>query len=653
MVKVTTLIENEFLKQGAHRMSEYFGLDYRFGTIPAEQLIWVPDKYYYLIYQAENNQIAIDYSADTTNPFERLLLIPDSLSNQEIEKIVTKILSGVTPKQEQILTKYLELADEFKISDIPSAIIENKQSSSKTIKQNRTYYIDLNSGKVVHSKFEHDQNNAQIYESKPDEALKKVDALLDAYFEAGQYPEFIKLSLQYQFKYLDWCQGDCFAYSYYLFSIGSAYDCLSDYQNALKYYEDTISFLNNKEKFPVSILINSLKNLAKDYEQIGNGEKALNSAIQNYKLCLNFHGKNADETDNALSSLAYYQVFYGNQSEAYYNATMAYLSMVKKYGDRSIVNLPVMNNLQIVLGCIKAYQEALSLNAKIYQLCLIHYGANAPKTLEAIHQIAMSLEDLDNFADSTELEKYLLERNLEIFGEKSPETISALYNTARMFQNWQRWGTAQGYAEKAFKICLELYGENNVESILIEALLSKIYRTERLCLEALKIDLPRYKKTNQNFGASSEYTWQALEDLSSDYFFTNNFKEALDYQKTALDYRRQYQGEKEPATLICLHNYATILSKIGRYSEALEIDNYLFNLYLDTYGQLDPQTIQIVHDTILDLTSLKRYQEAYELATTEYHLLSHNLTADNDDIRIMKTLRDELKNEVKINSYLK
>ena len=85
-------------------------------------------------------------------------------------------------------------------------------------------------------------------------------------------------------------------------------------------------------------------------------------------------------------------------------------------------------------------------------------------------------------------------------------------------------------------------------------------------------------------------TLMAMNNLANTYSDLGRYQEALSLQEKVYDFRRRIQGEEHPDTLIAMNNLAVTYSDLGRYQAALDLATGAYDGFMRILGSDHPYT---------------------------------------------------------------
>ncbi|MDF3047565.1 MAG: hypothetical protein K0R73_683 [Candidatus Midichloriaceae bacterium] len=402
---------------------------------------------------------------------------------------------------------------------------------------------------------------------------------------------------------------------YSLSSIGTTFASWGKYEQALKYYQESLKMANNFHGDGESNLLiaGCLNNIGEIYRILGRYDEAKKKHLEALEMiervCIISSGKrDSSSTANYLNGLGATFANLGEWQEALPNHQRALEIYSKIYGKNHpciALTLSTIGDVFVGLGQYKKskeiYKRALKISKEVYKknhehTCLILNNlantlAKSGKDKKAlkIHQevlvmnkdihnkehisIATSLNNIGSIFGNLEryeeaLEKYKdsLEMKKRVYKDDHPSITITLSNIGKIFENLERYEEALDTYNEALVMNRRLYGENH-PSILtslddIQTVFLSLRKYEEVLAsyqESLKI-----AKDKGDHNIIIKY----LNNIGNILVHLQRYTDATIYYRDGLENIDVDQKESyENAEL--LHNLASAYEMCGRYEDAL------------------------------------------------------------------------------------
>ncbi len=150
--------------------------------------------------------------------------------------------------------------------------------------------------------------------------------------------------------------------------------------------------------------------------------------------------------------------------------------------------------------------------------------------------------------------------------------------------------------------------------------------------EALQVAMHNLELVEAEVGAHHEYTVRAVNTIGYVHALSGELETALDYFRESAKRARGRFDRSEPAYYSARLNVAAALSGLGRFEEAHEIENEIYDILATTYGRRHLSTLRIMNNRAQTMMDLGRFDEAISQMkeavslSEQTHGLNHTLT---------------------------
>lgn len=171
--------------------------------------------------------------------------------------------------------------------------------------------------------------------------------------------------------------------------------------------------------------------------------------------------ENLGTTENF--SYAYFEMEFGRllraqgkYNDAYKIINSAYEKCIRLLGEDKKETVDAMHQLAISLNAVGHYGEALKFREEVLTLRTELLGDEHPDTIAAMNNLALSLNSLNRYDESLKFQEEVLKLYKKILGENHPKTLAAMHNLAILFHNLKRYDDALYLRQKVFKLYKKL-----------------------------------------------------------------------------------------------------------------------------------------------------------------------------------------------------
>ena len=383
---------------------------------------------------------------------------------------------------------------------------------------------------------------------------------------------------------------------FYAYELSYHYYEIEDIEKAVHYGIKAVElFENNKEEYldDYISLVCYLRDIyveIKDYEQ----------AIIYQKKYINTFTSKDSEYATAVALLAQY---YNSKSEIEEDKNIAIELLEEAITIRGEVDGKTsdpylrskMNIGKIRLG-LNRYNESIKDFEYVFQNVDCNYS-NYNLVLEFL---AESYHRNGNNAKAVEFIEKL--QSLSLSRNDSISYIKATFNLAQYDMNI-------GNYEKHLNECLSIMSDiKNDNRLYLDGLttIGELYYKLENHEEAIKYNKNALCLAEQYYGKNSDYVARSTR-LFGSYLNAEMYNEADSIAKITLPIAKQLSYNQY---LDILNNYSIVLSRLGRYKDAVEYEKEVVTEYKNTHGENSPLYATACHNLAWDLYHIKEYKQA-------------------------------------------
>lgn len=643
--------EEMFLKLGASRMSEYFGVKNFKNRISSYNVLWIPDNHGYYNIKAKKQfrkvWIVVQYSTEMDKGFEDYSDFEYSDDEEKLSEAVNGIIHGVLPKEEEILNRYIDTEDRPFSPDVTAIteeiFIDDSVSAPLIIYVDPKVKAEIMADSAWRSIKERPEEKA----GEDLEAVIKLEEAFLGYWDAENFDKALLVALD-----IKRMVTESFPEDRYLNLLAELYVLIGrylkdDYVDAMYI---GIAITESAKDFEDAswIITQATRYLANIYFALDYREKAVSTAKEYLNLCSKYYGDDNEETLRAKLKYDLYKGLDSSPRTAIEEADRIYQHFLKKEGDQGDNTVSALGNLSYLLALAGDYNQALMTNAKIYKTYELKYGRDDRLTLLALLDMADAVSYIpDGYNDAAVLAKYAYDRASLKYGDKSVEASTALSSLAGIHKRFGGGGKYYLATEKCYQIVEELYGPDHPNTIREKAAFAEAHRLfsqykrdggKDHIESALKLDQEVYEWKKATFGENDRLTVEAEENTIFDLFKLDKKEEALDLQLKLIERCEKNYGLESPICIARYHNLSYMLSELKRYDNALAIDMHLLKLYKGIYSETHPKMLGTVEDIVRDLRDLERYEDAINYSYQELARRIELLGEYNEHTKILMDL---------------
>lgn len=421
----------------------------------------------------------------------------------------------------------------------------------------------------------------------------------DVYFEMSRFQpaiEFYEKALDYFYEQRS-PDNKIYVYT----KLGHSEKMLSNYSDALFYYQKPLNLYLAEEDSKISEAYNNIATIYKLQglfnESLKYHQKALNAAS------LVFDQKEIANTLNYIGSL------YWNNSQ--YDSSLFYfeksLDIFREIED-TLDESNVLTNIGTVYKDIGEYKKALDYNSKALELrTTVGNRKLIASSYNHIGSIYLANNDTENALEFYLTALKIRESIQDMLGIAQSQT-----NIALVYKKTNKLAKSLEFLNKSLNNYISIgnrsYIANTINQIgNTQKKLNKFDLALQSYLEALRI----YKELNQNNKIAS-----ILNNIGIIYDNINNYNKALESYSNALEIKKEIGDKKEIA--YSLHIIGNTYLKLKKYAEALNYYNQALELRLEVGDKISiANSYKSIGNTLLELnefdSSIDNLKRALEL----------------------------------------
>ena len=626
--KEIAVAEEGFIKLGAKRMSDFFGVKNFKNRINSQNVLWLNGNTGYYHVKAKKYKrkvwIVVQYSVEMDKGFEDYSEFEYTDDENRITECINNVIHGILPEQEKILNMYIDTDDKPFEPDY-TAIKDEFQMDGGI---NVSLITIMDPGQAAEVMADRTWNS--LKEKRPtgsEEDFADLTKLEDAFINYWTAENFDK-ALEVALKIKEIATVSFFE-DRYMVLLGNLYEVIGlylkeDFISAMKYGERLVSEADDSDNLIV-ILIMAYEYLASTYYALGYREKAVDAAGEYLKYSTAYYGADSDEAIKAKLKYDLYKGIDSSPRKAIQEADAVYKRFLASEGKQGCNTILALDNLCHLLAMAGDYNQALMADAKKYRTYELKYGRDDQLTLYALLDLANDVAHLsDGFNNAEALAKYAYDRAVLKYGDKSQEAALALLERAAIYRRFGAMGKAFFAEEKRYHIIKEIYGPDHIETIREKESFADAYREFSEYIDgseslenALKLDQEAFEWRKKVFGANDKFTIKTEEMMIHDLYELGKKQEALDMQMQLISRCEETFGSEDR---FCVERYKSVSymeSDMKWYEKALSTDLYILKQYKRIFDEAHPHMLVAVENIIRDLKDLKRYDDALQYAYQE------------------------------------
>lgn len=438
---------------------------------------------------------------------------------------------------------------------------------------------------------------------------------------------------------------------------------IEDIKNAVdKYFKDMFTdkkIFNAKEIFYLKLWTNFIVRFANDAEKILEQYKDIFSK----KVSLLINNAQFDAAEEILKifmakldslkandtllythfeiDLGWLKRTQGRYKEACYITNSAYNKRKRFLGEENMDTVEAMHKLAIALNDMSFYNGALKLREKVLTLRKKYLGEKNSDTILAINNLAVSLNSLARHEEAAKLQKKALTLSKKVNGNKNPDTIMIMNNLAISLNNLGNHDEAIKLLKENLTLCKEILGDEHPNTFAamnnLALSLNNIGRHD----EAIEIQKENLTLCKEILGENHPNTIAAMNNLALSLNNLGRYAEAAKIQKKILTLSKKILGDERLNTIVIMINLSITLDKLENYAQAAKLQKKAVTLCKKLFGENHPYTIVAMNNLIVSLNGLNHQDEAENIQKQISNLSQKEIQENNDKKRFRRrTIRN-------------
>lgn len=403
----------------------------------------------------------------------------------------------------------------------------------------------------------------------------------------------------------------------YFANLGHLYSNLSNYNDAIKYYEKAIDIINRKEGYDTPLVGVFLDDLSVLYSKQGEFEKSIVLCKKALRLKKQLFGDISEPVATCFNKLGGLYMEKGDLSKAkeIINQSLDLWKQIKKKD--SIDMADCYNNLGNLYSINGDFEEALNYYSSSLEIYEKAYGNNHPNIALMCNNIGQMYNDINENQKALISLKRALTIWTNFYGENHIDVASCLNNIGSVYSSLHDYPKALSFYGKACKIKEQLLGDNNPETAVSYNNLGTTYLSMGDLTNALKYSEKALKIRRMSFGDNHFYVGSSYNNIGSIYMKLGNFSEALNNYKKAENIYLNVFNENNYHMANVFGNIACAYDSIGEYTIALQYCEKALPIMIQTYGNEHIQVVSLIHE----MGNLYCLMENYEKAITFHDIV--------------------------------
>jgi tetratricopeptide (TPR) repeat protein len=217
------------------------------------------------------------------------------------------------------------------------------------------------------------------------------------------------------------------------------------------------------------------------------------------------------------------------------------------------------------------FAEAESVYRDIHAARTLSLGADHPKTLEALSDVAVVLARQREYEQAEKLARQVLAARVRVLGERHADTLTSMHNLGQALRGRLKHAEAEPLLRKALAGRRKTLGDDHHDTLTTTRTLAFVLLTQLKHAEAEALYRRALEGAKRTLGESHPRTLFLTNSLARVLQQQCKHAEAETLLRTALGLMRTTLGPEHPLTLYAMDNLVSVLTALGKDAEAEEL----------------------------------------------------------------------------------
>lgn len=208
---------------------------------------------------------------------------------------------------------------------------------------------------------------------------------------------------------------------------------------------------------------------------------------------------------------------------------------------------------------------------RAYDLLLALRGPEAPRTLEAVHEIGELKTLLEQYADSEAWLRRALEGRTRVLGRDHLDALRSQLALGVALGEQERYAEAEPLFSDALERSTRVLGPMHKQTLAILRSLAVLNRSMGQIEKSLGLFEQAYERSRESLGVNDPTTLLAMQGLSGVLNAKGDRQRALALLSEVLEVSRSVRGPTHPATLVTMLNLGRLYGTLGDGARAEEL----------------------------------------------------------------------------------
>ncbi|MFE9421993.1 FxSxx-COOH system tetratricopeptide repeat protein [Kitasatospora sp. NPDC006697] len=283
------------------------------------------------------------------------------------------------------------------------------------------------------------------------------------------------------------------------------------------------------------------------------------------------------------------------------------------FGEDDPITLNAAHNLGVSLRLTGDFQRALELDSRTYAMKVRIFGADYQATLITENSVAIDVRETGDYVRARDLQETALVGFREVFGDDNPQTLQTMRQLSVAIRKEGDHLASLELAQQAAGRFSLRYGDTHPQSLAASLTLSVALRHNGDLQRARELGAKACERYRRLFDPQHPHVLSADLNLAVTLRLLGEVEQAHRSNEATLRALRDRLGDQHPTTVVCAMNLASDLYTLGRFEEARERDTWALERSRTSLGPDHPVTLACAGNLATDLLALGEEQEGLRL----------------------------------------
>ncbi len=460
--------------------------------------------------------------------------------------------------------------------------------------------------------------------------IQSTARMAQYYWHSGEYQQ----SLETAKKGLSFAKINDALQAWLLHEKGNAHYVLSQYEEALKAYHDSLTIIREEFGPEHSETAIAFHSIGQTHHSQGHYSEALRYYRRSLAIKEVVFGLQHRETASTLNAIGQTHHRQGHYEEAleFYSDSLKIIEKV--FGIDHPETASTLNAVGQVYHSQGLYDDALEHYRRSLRIMKKVFGLGHPETAIIFHSIGRAHHSQGQYEEALKFYSDSLKIKKSVFGFNHPSTATTLSAIGRTCHSQGQYEKALKYYYDSLEIRKMALGSNHPSTAsTLNAIGQTCHRLGEYqnALEHYQDSLEIIKEVFDYYHPQMSIT---LNAIGQSYHSQGQYEEALKHYRESLKVAKKVFSSDHPEMAIIYHAIGQTYYRQGLYKEALEAYNDSLDITEKVWGGGHPETASMFHAIGQTYHRLSQHKEALRYYRHSFVIRKKILASDHIDTLI-------------------